>query len=252
MTKTQLREIPYKRPQITYALESLLGNSRIREVNPTTKRLVERCLSGEWCVHLRRTTKDSNDTDSIDSRLGTPSTSSDQSHTSTQLGITSVSTPSHLTKPKTLRPSKSMEFTHNMTDPTSTPKAARESTRWRERDTPSPIASSPSLPLARPTRRGTANSAHVDGAFADRHHPHTLGHGENEPIIQEHIHTSSVNANKIPSSAKSTSSSTSTSSHRRSAPPPPKRRKPPAVPVNKNGEVTITPIRSSASPLSRS
>ena len=53
LTKTQLREIPYKRPQILVTLESLLGNSKIREVNPTTKRLVDRCLSGDWCVQLR-------------------------------------------------------------------------------------------------------------------------------------------------------------------------------------------------------
>src|SRR5882757_9750503 len=53
LTKTQLRDIPYKRPQILVALESLLGNSKIREVNPTTKRLVDRCLSGDWCVQLK-------------------------------------------------------------------------------------------------------------------------------------------------------------------------------------------------------
>ncbi|KAJ2919761.1 hypothetical protein MD484_g678, partial [Candolleomyces efflorescens] len=48
LTKTQLRDVPYKRAQITMQLESLIANADIRDVNPTTKRLVERCLSGDW------------------------------------------------------------------------------------------------------------------------------------------------------------------------------------------------------------
>ncbi|TFY72553.1 hypothetical protein EVG20_g431 [Dentipellis fragilis] len=54
LTKTQLRQTPYKRPQIVRALESLISNPDIREVTPTTKRLVERCLGGEWCLNLRK------------------------------------------------------------------------------------------------------------------------------------------------------------------------------------------------------
>lgn len=54
LTKTQLHSLPYKRPQIVQALESLIANQEIRDVNPTTKRLVERCLSGEWCVQHRK------------------------------------------------------------------------------------------------------------------------------------------------------------------------------------------------------
>jgi len=53
LTKTQLRSLPYKRSQIVYALESLTANQEIREVSSTTKRLVERCLRGEWCVQHR-------------------------------------------------------------------------------------------------------------------------------------------------------------------------------------------------------
>jgi hypothetical protein len=53
LTKTQLRSLPYKRTQIVRALESLIANQEIREVSSTTKRLVERCLNGEWCVHHR-------------------------------------------------------------------------------------------------------------------------------------------------------------------------------------------------------
>ena len=54
LTKTQLRNMPYKRPQIVQTLESLVENESIRDVDPTTKRLVARCLSGDWCVQLRK------------------------------------------------------------------------------------------------------------------------------------------------------------------------------------------------------
>ena len=53
LTKTQLRSRPYKRPHIVRALESLVAHQDIREVSSTTKRLVDRCLSGEWCVQHR-------------------------------------------------------------------------------------------------------------------------------------------------------------------------------------------------------
>ena len=49
LTRTQMRTYPYKRAQIVRILESLVTRSSFREVSPTTRRLVERCLSGEWC-----------------------------------------------------------------------------------------------------------------------------------------------------------------------------------------------------------
>ncbi|ETW77422.1 hypothetical protein HETIRDRAFT_388964, partial [Heterobasidion irregulare TC 32-1] len=45
LTKTQLRQVPYKRPQIVRTLESLVEHPEIRDVSATTRRLVERCLS---------------------------------------------------------------------------------------------------------------------------------------------------------------------------------------------------------------
>ncbi|RPD60621.1 hypothetical protein L226DRAFT_545118 [Lentinus tigrinus ALCF2SS1-7] len=54
LTKTQLRNMPYKRPQIVQTLESLIENETIRDVDPTTKRLVTRCMSGDWCVQFRK------------------------------------------------------------------------------------------------------------------------------------------------------------------------------------------------------
>lgn len=44
LNHTQLRSDPYKRPQIKLVLRSLVANSHIREIDPTTVRLVERCL----------------------------------------------------------------------------------------------------------------------------------------------------------------------------------------------------------------
>ncbi|ORX33276.1 hypothetical protein BD324DRAFT_640340 [Kockovaella imperatae] len=44
LNHTQLRTEAYKRPQIKLVLHSLISNDHIRDIGPTTKRLVERCL----------------------------------------------------------------------------------------------------------------------------------------------------------------------------------------------------------------
>ena len=49
LTNTQLRGNPYKHAQIAHTLQGLVGHSHIREISPTTRRLVERCLSADWC-----------------------------------------------------------------------------------------------------------------------------------------------------------------------------------------------------------
>ncbi|EJU01235.1 hypothetical protein DACRYDRAFT_116450 [Dacryopinax primogenitus] len=48
LTNTQLRLVPYKRLEIRRILQAHLANAHIRVINPTTKRLVERCLSAPW------------------------------------------------------------------------------------------------------------------------------------------------------------------------------------------------------------
>lgn len=63
LNHTQLRNDPYKRPQIKLVLRSLISNSHIRDIDPTTNRLVERCLeephkmerSLRWADDLRQT-----------------------------------------------------------------------------------------------------------------------------------------------------------------------------------------------------
>ncbi|KZT33232.1 hypothetical protein SISSUDRAFT_1066309 [Sistotremastrum suecicum HHB10207 ss-3] len=54
LTNTQLKEAPYKSAQVLRLLEGLVGGGNYREVSQTTKRLVERCLGGEWCIQLKR------------------------------------------------------------------------------------------------------------------------------------------------------------------------------------------------------
>ena len=52
LSNTQLRDVPYKRPQIRRALQALVAHSHVREINLTTLRLVDRCLNAPWCKAL--------------------------------------------------------------------------------------------------------------------------------------------------------------------------------------------------------
>ncbi|KEP45852.1 DUF2013 family protein [Rhizoctonia solani 123E] len=52
LTNTQLKTNPYKRPELRQTLVSLISHADIRDVNPTTRRLAERCLAAEWCRAL--------------------------------------------------------------------------------------------------------------------------------------------------------------------------------------------------------
>lgn len=45
LCNSQMKTDPYKRSQLCLVLNSLVANAHIRDVDPTTKRLVERCLS---------------------------------------------------------------------------------------------------------------------------------------------------------------------------------------------------------------
>lgn len=49
LTNTQLRQYPHKRPQLRRVLGALISFSQYRDVDPTTRRLVERNLKGSWC-----------------------------------------------------------------------------------------------------------------------------------------------------------------------------------------------------------
>lgn len=49
LSNTQLRDLAYKHPQIRRTLQALVAHSHVREINPTTLRLVDRCLNAPWC-----------------------------------------------------------------------------------------------------------------------------------------------------------------------------------------------------------
>jgi hypothetical protein len=53
LTHTQLKETPYKTVQIRRTLQSLVSNGSMREITPTTRRLVDRCLNSEWCLRIQ-------------------------------------------------------------------------------------------------------------------------------------------------------------------------------------------------------
>ncbi|KAG8857026.1 hypothetical protein FRB96_005956 [Tulasnella sp. 330] len=50
LVNTQLKTHPYKRLQVLNILQSLVAHAHIREVSPTTVRLVDRCLRSSWCT----------------------------------------------------------------------------------------------------------------------------------------------------------------------------------------------------------
>jgi len=52
LSNTQLRDLAYKSPQIRRTLQALVAHSHVREINPTTLRLVDRCLNAPWCKAL--------------------------------------------------------------------------------------------------------------------------------------------------------------------------------------------------------
>ena len=199
----------------------------IREISPTTKRLVERCLSGDWCVQL------------VELRKGTKRSKSPSSD-----GSSTLSPPANITltpignfgSGKSLKQSKSVE---NLT-----------SARF----------DSPKLPLRSPldqVRRPSNASVPSLSAFstASKNGPNTA-HKKRSTTLSEDMPYPSQDRS-LPSSMSESVSGDSASliskPHRRPPPAPPKRRKPPAIPIGRtNGGAVITSIRSSEpSPLSK-
>ncbi|KAJ7230857.1 hypothetical protein B0H12DRAFT_1192857 [Mycena haematopus] len=277
LTKTQLRDIPYKRPQIVYTLESLTRNSGIREVSSTTRRLVDRCLSGDWCVQLRKTSnstaRSADPTSDDDTRRGSGSSeASARAHS--KLATPSMSASAQLErsasgKTRTLKSSKSVEFLKGHSEtPQPASRSALETTMRRPSNASSinlvAAATAPSHTILSPTRKGSADSNPVDGSYADRHRTHHSNHvgGLSPPtsyVVPATI-VASHSTSSLPPAPSSPPASIQfhvqpASPQRRSAPPPPppKRRKPPAIPVARtNGGATITTIRTTvSSPLAR-
>jgi hypothetical protein len=237
-----MRDVPYKRPQIVLALESLIQNGSIRDINPTTKRLVERCLGGEWCVQLRRTSHDkevlkrqgdfrhsspshdiiaSTTQDTVSSR--TP-TSPDVEHDSAFKALNS--------KPKAMKHCRSVENIHSPTSPRlPSPRSAKTTYMHSSADSTTSLAAATAT-----TSRRREKASSVDDVTS----PVAL-HPEKSVLVQQYRPASSGSLNLPPATSVN-------HKVRRPAPAPPKRRKAPPVPVGTtNSGATITAIATSAS-----
>lgn len=264
LTKTQLRNMPYKRAQIVQMLESLIEHENIREINPTTKRLVQRCLSGEWCVQYRKP--------SVPKRASSPgvesvsSTSSLPASSSSRVVLSATSAPEpEEGKIRGLKSSRSVE---NLKAPAKPPRTGRawplgEGHRSGSNDSsvslPRVAAAEAVPPSTKRRDRAGSMDAEVPAASHQerRHHilDDTVAYTQEPPEIRVISPASgsssdlSVQQSMPPSPLFSSSAPVSpVPRQRRSAPaPPPRRRKPPAIPTLKspNG-VTITTIASSS------
>ncbi|THH30825.1 hypothetical protein EUX98_g3362 [Antrodiella citrinella] len=241
LTKTQLRTMPYKRPQIVHVLELLISDSNFRDINSTTKRLVQRCLGGEWCAQLRR--------DSVheaDTRNASPAPDS--------ISVTSAPSGSHAflsmapgpaeTK-KTLKSSRSVE---NLKPKVHKSRTVAESHR---QDSGGSVASMPhvasatmSATLAAPVASRRDRHA-VNASVPVLSHAHILD--ESSPYTQEPSEMPQIGSLSLSPDIRLSPAAASaidltdvsrlapprarTASPRRAAPAPPvQRRKPPAVP----------------------
>lgn len=272
LTKTQLRDYPYKRPQILYTLESLMANSKIRDINPTTKRLVERCLSGDWCVQLRAR-RDEEPHGSDNSSETSASVVSPQHQV-----MTAVKLERSNSKAKTLKSSKSVENLKVRRNESRPPLPSLDRLRTSNSSSASLSAVADSGPTpTTPRRRSTAGSAIVGGTHAQKHHErpgsygaehdfhthhhqllapasptqlqqgnHTRSRPPPPPPLQTRVASPLISVPSPTSTTSSASDQTQPHARRRPPPAPPKRRKPPAIPVGKtNSGATITVIRSS-------
>ncbi|KAL1721419.1 hypothetical protein EV715DRAFT_194878 [Schizophyllum commune] len=211
LTKTELREVPYKRAQLAYLLESIVnsdGRGATKEVGPTTRRLAERCLGGEWATGLRTQRK--------------KAASDFGAHVA-------VSPTTELTRPTPPRlTSKSVE---NLS---STMAGIN-------------IAPPPPLPATSSAFLLSSASSQSVPVRSDRSHPHRYQQVPHSSISipsgSEAIERATLSPMSISSASSVADSDASASTverpHRRAAPAPPKkRRKPPAIPANAGLERT--------------
>lgn len=267
LTKTQLRSLPYKRSQIVRALESQIANQEIREVTSTTKRLVERCLNGEWCVHHRT----SSGSGRVSAELGmqrSASPSGDRvaaQSLTPKLGVPPPpTTDPSLLRRRSLKGSRSAETLRGLVAASAKPASrAHEALRKPTNDSSLAlaVASPPTVTATHPHRTGS--ETHADKRPADRrpHHAHppavreimppvrhsSLGTVDDQPmspvgasfsmplsptspLVPASVRNS--DARVPPSPADSAASGMSTASgtkkvQRRSPPPPPPKRRKP-------------------------
>ena len=274
LTKTQLRDYPYKRSQILYTLESLVSRSKIRDINPTTKRLVERCLTGDWCVQLKSRRDEQNASQAPNYSDTSPRMTSSELHIPASIKLERSN--SKIKTPKSSKSVENLKVRHIGPRP---PISSLEKLRRTSNSSSTSLLAMADLKpgLNGPKRRGTAGSTIVGGAqqrncigsHGTEHDYHTYHHQLLAPAESPRVQQTSRSRPPPPPpslqtpiapslmSASSPSSVTSSSTcsdqprpRRRPPPAPPKRSKPSAVPSEKtNGGATITVIRSSELPV---
>lgn len=247
-----------------------MQNADIRDIDPTTRRLVERCLGGEWCVQFRTANKEKDK----GSREGSPGSDSVASAMQAQpTPSQSLTTSMHpersgsLSKSKTLKTSKSHEHlkggASQHQQQRQAPRSALENLRRPSNASSLSLtgvtsAATPTVPSSNPHAKRRekvgASSLHNDLSFSsppDRHPTHPPTRSENGVADHHHhLHPTALTTSLPTSPALNQSMPVARTSQRRSAPPAPtKRRKPPAIPVvgRTHGGATITAIKSSAS-----
>ncbi|OSX58404.1 hypothetical protein POSPLADRAFT_1049601 [Postia placenta MAD-698-R-SB12] len=216
LTKTQLRTMPYKRAQVIRTLESLVENETIHDIDPTTKRLVARCLSGDWCVQFRKTLSVG-----APPRVDSPSSVMSEPH---GMAAYAERARSGSIRGKNYKASRSAENLLNLghaRGPSQGRHGPLDGLRQPSADSTSslPKAATTSAPTSAVSRR------------RDR-----AGSSPTEPDSPVSLLSSS-------------SSSTLSAKPRRTPPPPPKRRKPPAVPVARSGLSALTASQPSLTEL---
>ncbi|KZV72549.1 hypothetical protein PENSPDRAFT_649651 [Peniophora sp. CONT] len=171
LTRTQLRDVPYKRPQLVRMLEGLVDKPEIREVTPTTTRLVSRCLSGAWCVHLRRPQNmvASNSDNLLNApgdstpRAGTPGGVAEE-HLSPMTPAPKPRPPTSLDRKRSLKGSRSAENLRAGSSPASIMSTAGASSSHND------LSSLPVSPITGPRlRRETPSASRADSCS---HRPH--------------------------------------------------------------------------------
>ncbi|KAI0343858.1 hypothetical protein BDW22DRAFT_1214156 [Trametopsis cervina] len=282
LTKTQLRTVPYKRPQIVHALESLTKHADIRDVDPITRRLVERCLGGEWCVQFRSTSAQRAMSLDSDFRADSPGIQSVASDSSIRgLGSDSLLTaPTHSDssgKQKSLKNTRSHEQLRKGASEQPHKGPLADVLRKGSNDSTISLpkvatASTHSVSVRHRGRTGSASAEMASMSLRDKR-PSPMLLDENSPLtveppsilvtasspfsppahdVQEPPLSASLMSLARSPVALGESSSAPTSpvpSQRRPPPPPPpKRRKPPAIPTSRsNAGATITTIATSSS-----
>lgn len=275
LTNTQLRAVPYKRPQIVRTLHALVDHGHIRDVSPTTRRLVQRCLAAEWAKPVVAQLHAQGRRGSGDSAASEPHSPTSPSSMSSFASVMPLPTPTLAPATKsmlgppttTLKRDKSLRSSASASDLKASAAAAKPHLRVA---TPPHNGSMVSLAVAQPPTPTTLAGKGVPraGLLGVRHPQRGVSLGEVADSLRETLpaadtaslaSTSSSGSPTPPLSEPERANSldapppvrqrTTSSPYRRAPPPPPgaHRRKapPPPTPTTAtaaaNGH-TITPI----------